>query len=359
MKNLGLSDLRLVSPRDGWPNPAASATASHAADLLESARLYGSVDEAVADLDRVYAATARTRFMSKAFVTSRTLPSDLLQLAAAASTAAAAAAAADAAASTSPPASAHAASSVPLSGEGQEAGPGPGSAQASGPPAAAGGWRLPRAGVLFGRESSGLTNEEVARANKVVTVEADPTYPVMNLAQAVVIMCYELFNARLDAAGAAVGRPTVAPSVTATASASSSSSASAPASAASTSPASASATSASATSATPSPLLPASSAEELRARAAALQLASRGDVEAFLQRLLAALEAAGFFAKGDDARRAATTRSIRGLAAKAEGLTVEEVALMHGMLTRLVRPMPEPGEAQGGPGRPGPGGASK
>jgi tRNA/rRNA methyltransferase len=61
MKNFGLSDLRLVKPEDGWPNPAADATSSHAIDVIRSARLYDSVTDAVADLDRVYAATARTR----------------------------------------------------------------------------------------------------------------------------------------------------------------------------------------------------------------------------------------------------------------------------------------------------------
>lgn len=61
MKNFGLYDLRLVRPRDGWPNPGALATASHAADLIHAAPVYDSVADAIADLDRVYASTARSR----------------------------------------------------------------------------------------------------------------------------------------------------------------------------------------------------------------------------------------------------------------------------------------------------------
>lgn len=56
-----LADLRLVAPRDGWPNPAATATASNAQDVLAAARVYRSLGEAVADLNCLYAATARTR----------------------------------------------------------------------------------------------------------------------------------------------------------------------------------------------------------------------------------------------------------------------------------------------------------
>ena len=62
MKNFGLSDLRLVSPKDGWPNALADIVASNAVDLLSSARLCHTLDEALADLTYVYAATARTRY---------------------------------------------------------------------------------------------------------------------------------------------------------------------------------------------------------------------------------------------------------------------------------------------------------
>lgn len=61
MKNFGLSDLRLVAPRDGWPNHMATVTAVGAADLLDAAQLYDTVEEAIADVAYLYAATARPR----------------------------------------------------------------------------------------------------------------------------------------------------------------------------------------------------------------------------------------------------------------------------------------------------------
>ena len=61
MLNFGLTELRLVAPRDGWPNPAADAMAAGAVELIENAKLFDTVDEAVADLSYVLAATARRR----------------------------------------------------------------------------------------------------------------------------------------------------------------------------------------------------------------------------------------------------------------------------------------------------------
>ncbi len=69
MLNCGLEDLRLVRPRDGWPNPAAVAAAAGAGWLLERARLYETTAEAVADLHRLYATTARPRGMVKPVLT--------------------------------------------------------------------------------------------------------------------------------------------------------------------------------------------------------------------------------------------------------------------------------------------------
>src|SRR5687768_3489720 len=61
MLNFGLEDLRLVAPRDGWPNPAAGPAASGADIVLERAQVFGSVAEAVADCANVYATTVRKR----------------------------------------------------------------------------------------------------------------------------------------------------------------------------------------------------------------------------------------------------------------------------------------------------------
>ncbi len=127
--------------------------------------------------------------MHKAFVTTRQLPADLLQL-----LTAAAAAETDSQhqhqtitssqqplgeAATSPPSDS---SSQPVLLPPALAAPGRTSSSAPVLPSALPS-RAPRAGILFGRESSGLTNEEVAMANKIVTIEADPVYPVLNLAQ--------------------------------------------------------------------------------------------------------------------------------------------------------------------------------
>ncbi|KAG2451886.1 hypothetical protein HYH02_003661 [Chlamydomonas schloesseri] len=315
MKNFGLHDLRVVRPRDGWPNPAAVATSSHAADLLEAARLYDSVEAAIADLDRVYAATARTRFMHKPFVTSKQVAGDICSGLVPAALAAAAAAAAA------------------------------GDTDADAAAAAA---RSPRAGLMFGRESSGLTNEEVALANKVLTIEANPVYPVLNLAQAIVCVSYELFHARAygtegtdAAAGAASTLPAASspplPSTTGLGGDRGSAGNQQPASTSGAiAAASPSAAAASVGSAGPAV---ASSAEELRRRAAGaaaqqqLQPAPRGELDNFVRRLVGALDESGFFESAD--KRPATELSIRNLAAKVEGLTRGEVALLHGMLSKL------------------------
>ncbi|MFP4003394.1 MAG: TrmH family RNA methyltransferase, partial [Alphaproteobacteria bacterium] len=69
MLNFGLTDLRLVRPRDGWPNEKATAMAAGAASVVETARLYAETAEAVADLHFVLASTARDRFMVKPVLT--------------------------------------------------------------------------------------------------------------------------------------------------------------------------------------------------------------------------------------------------------------------------------------------------
>src|SRR5690242_8212322 len=71
MYNCGLTELRLVAPRDGWPSDKAVAAASGADLVLDNARLFDCVEEAIADLRHVYATTARDRFMVKRVVTPR------------------------------------------------------------------------------------------------------------------------------------------------------------------------------------------------------------------------------------------------------------------------------------------------
>ena len=140
MANFGLDDLRLVNPKSGWPRQdeyreVAYAAAAGAADILDAARVYDSTKAAVADLNFVYAATARERGQAKPVLT----PAVALPEAAAAV------------------------------GE--------------------------RRGVLFGPERTGLDNDEVALADAVLTFPTNPAYGSLNLAQAVLLVGYEWFKA--------------------------------------------------------------------------------------------------------------------------------------------------------------------
>lgn len=137
MANFGLTELRLVAPRDGWPNPAATATAAGAVHVLENATVYADTRAAIADLTLVYATTARERGQMKRVVS-------------------------------------------------------PVEAVAEMRPALAGGGR---AGILFGREREGLWNEEIALADAIMTFPVDPAFPSLNLAQAVLLVGYEWFKA--------------------------------------------------------------------------------------------------------------------------------------------------------------------
>ena len=132
MANFGLSDLRIVNPREGWPSAKAVAAASGAL-VVDSARVFATVEEAVADLGFLYASTARPREVAKEVV-------------------------------------------------------GPHAAAVTMRVRIAGGSRV---GVLFGRERSGLTNEEVALADAILTLPIDPAFSSLNIAQAVIIVAYE------------------------------------------------------------------------------------------------------------------------------------------------------------------------
>jgi tRNA/rRNA methyltransferase len=138
MLNCGLEELRLVRPRDGWPSSAAESAASGADAVLEKTRLFDTTAEAVADLSRVYAATARPRGRITPVVTPRQAAAELRAAA----------------------------------------------AQGTG---AAG----TRAGVLFGPERSGLVNDDVALADTVLSVPLNPAFASLNLAQAVFVVGYE------------------------------------------------------------------------------------------------------------------------------------------------------------------------
>lgn len=130
MLNFGLTEMRLVAPRDGWPNPSAGPAASGADIVLEQAKVYDSVADAVADCTEVYATTVRKRGVSKPVVT--------------------------------PDAAAREIHGAPT-----------------------------RAAILFGPERSGLETEDVAIARKILTVPINPEFGSLNLAQAVILVAYE------------------------------------------------------------------------------------------------------------------------------------------------------------------------
>jgi tRNA/rRNA methyltransferase len=130
MLNFGLTELRLVAPRDGWPNPDAGPAASGADIVLEQAQVFDTVEEAIADCSTVFASTVRRR--------------DLI---------------------------------MPVVGPGEMAGQIAASSR--------------RSAILFGPERSGLETEEVALANAIVTVPINPEFASLNLAQAVILLAYE------------------------------------------------------------------------------------------------------------------------------------------------------------------------
>ena len=136
MANFGLGELRLVNPRDGWPNERAYVAASGASRLLDEARLFPDVRAAIADLTLVFAATARDRGMAKPVVGADEAARELNE----------------------------------AIGRGE------------------------RAGLLFGRERTGLYSDEVSLADKILTFPVNPAFASLNLAQAVLIAGYEWFK---------------------------------------------------------------------------------------------------------------------------------------------------------------------
>ncbi|MCB9994142.1 MAG: RNA methyltransferase [Hyphomicrobiaceae bacterium] len=133
MANFGLWDLRLVNPRDGWPNEKAVANASKADHVIDAVRVFGSLEAAIADLSLVFATTARPRDMFKPVF--------------------------------GPDEAANRLTAHVMAGQG--------------------------AGLLFGRERWGLNNEEVALSDAIVTLPVEPAFASLNIAQAVLVLAYE------------------------------------------------------------------------------------------------------------------------------------------------------------------------
>ncbi len=142
MLNCGMTDLRIVDPRDGWPNEAAMATASGATMVIEQARIFGTLREAIADCRFAVGTGSFDRDMVKTVLTPEQAAEAVIR--------------------------AYTAAQQPVSA------------------------------VVFGRERAGLTNEEVTQCDAYVTVPLNPSYPSLNLAQAVLLVGYAWY-ARITA----------------------------------------------------------------------------------------------------------------------------------------------------------------
>jgi tRNA/rRNA methyltransferase len=132
MLNFGLTDLRIITPRDGWPNPKAVDMAKGAGEVIKNAKIFQSLADATFDITKLYATTARTRDMEKPVYT------------------------------------ANEAAEAIIKNSGKSA-------------------------IMFGAERSGLSNEDITLADGICVIPVAPIYTSLNLAQAVNIICYEWF----------------------------------------------------------------------------------------------------------------------------------------------------------------------
>jgi tRNA/rRNA methyltransferase len=214
MLNCGLGELRLVAPRDEWPNARAERAASGADEVLKGARVFDDVASAVADLHRVYATSARSRELTQRIAPPREAADDMVRAVAA----------------------------------------------------------KQRVGLMFGPERAGLENDDLAHADIVITIPLNPAFSSLNLAQAVLLVAYEWSQA--------VGETGTTRLVTNEAA-----------------------------------------------------IASRAELEEFVQRLEAELDEAGFFKVAE--KRPRMMQNIRALFSRAEA-TDQEIRTLHGILSELV-----------------------
>ena len=226
MANFGLTELRLVAPTNGWPNEHAIKAASGADIVIEQAALFDTLEEAVADLSFVVATTARKRDMVKPVFTPETAAVEMQR---------------------------HV-------------------SEGSG------------AGIMFGRERYGLTNDHVVLADALVIAPVNPDFASLNLAQAVLLFGYEWFK-RINDGG--LGRETEVEKA---------------------------------------------AREGLGVRDS--RPASRGELISFFDRLDEELDKGGFLRPPE--KRPAMVRNIHNMFTRAN-LTEQEVRTLHGMLSSLVR----------------------
>ncbi|MFO1091157.1 MAG: RNA methyltransferase [Hyphomicrobiales bacterium] len=226
MANFALSELRIVDPRDGWPNERAVSASSGAVHVIENATVHADLASALKDLNYVYATTARPRGMVKEVVTPEQAGKDMRRRLA----------------------------------------------------------RGEKLGILFGRERWGLSNDEVALADVIVTAPVNPAFASLNIAQAVLLVGYEYYKGLATTLGQAT------------------------------------------------PELPAIEAPGLRT--ADSRLATKEELLGFFEHLEGELDAAGFYKTED--KRPGMVRNMRNLFTRAE-LTEQEVRSLRGMIASLTR----------------------
>lgn len=150
MLNFGLERMRVVDPRDGWPNPDAVAMASGAGGVLDAATVHANVTDAVGDCDFVFATTARSRELTKPIF--------------------------------SPEAAMEYTRQMQRDGR--------------------------KVAILFGPERTGLENDDVAVANAIITVPVNPKFASLNLAQCVLLTAYEFRRQSADVLHEVLSMPT-------------------------------------------------------------------------------------------------------------------------------------------------------
>jgi tRNA/rRNA methyltransferase len=214
MMNCALTDLRLVAPRENWLSDKAIAAASGAEGILQNAQRFDRTEDAIADLQKVYATTARNRFMVKPVVTPKQAALEIRN---------------------------HHATGI-------------------------------KTAVMFGPERTGLENDDVALADTVITVPLNPEHFSLNLAQCVLLIGYEWFQA---------GDP----------------------------------------------------AEPVAMTKGATPPASKADLVGFFEHLERELDACGFFRV--EAKRPGMIRNIRNMFERSD-LTQQELRTLHGIVHELV-----------------------
>jgi tRNA/rRNA methyltransferase len=219
MLNCAVTELRIVRPRDGWPNPSAISASSGAVYVIENARIFETTAEAIADLDFVLATTARQRDMVKPVHTAEEAGKLI-----------------------------HARNTT--------------SGRAA-------------CGILFGPERTGLENDDIALANAILNIPLNPGFSSLNLAQAVLLVCYSWLSADNPFASAA------------------------------------------------------KTAEEDENSLPA----SKGDIENFLQRLETSLDDSGFFRS--EPHKPSIVRNIRNFFFRAAP-SVQEVRTLQGIVSALI-----------------------